>query len=109
MARVGEGGRTAAQTLQKLPIAGGPAMMRLGRTGQTESFLRDAFEQLDMVLEANQHAELKASRQVIQRWLVILAREHLRVICEKLMAAAEAHSDGSQGSAGQSLERRHAY
>ena len=34
-------------------------------------------------------AEIKASQQMIQRWLVIFAREHLPDICEKLMACAE--------------------
>ena len=33
-------------------------------------------------------ADLKASQQMIQRWLVIFARDHPADICEKLMAAA---------------------
>ena len=57
--------------------------MWTARSHETRSFLRDAFEQLDRVLQRKQallgtsaeaDAELKASQQVIQRWLVIFAR-----------------------------------
>ena len=72
---------------------------------QTQTFLQDAFNQLDEVLKRKRAlataeedgadkaqfsaAEIKASQQMIQRWLVIFAREHLPDICEKLMACAE--------------------
>ena len=74
-----------------------------GRALQSASFLNDAFQQLDEVLKRKAEAqaqqppppptqELKASQQMIQRWLVIFARDHPADICEKLMAAAMEHS-----------------
>ena len=74
-----------------------------GRALQSASFLNDAFQQLDEVLKRKAEAqaqqppppptqELKASQQMIQRWLVIFARDHPADICEKLMAAAKEHS-----------------
>ena len=70
-----------------------------------KSFLHDAFQQLDEVLkrrmadvgehvtEAREHRrQIKQADQMIQRWLVVFAREHLADICVKLIHVASEHA-----------------
>ena len=97
------------------PLPGLEDAERIGglAASETRGFLRDAFDQLDQVLrrkvQAEQRAgsssdvkvdsELKASQQMIQRWLVVFAREHLVDICEKLMTAMDDVAPGRHDAA----------
>lgn len=58
-----------------------------------KSVLLDAFEQLEQVVKQRErsgepYGQVRAAEQMIQRWLVVFAREHLADICAKLLQAA---------------------
>eukprot|EP00315_Gephyrocapsa_oceanica_P038271 CAMPEP_0185426998 /NCGR_PEP_ID=MMETSP1365-20130426/15117_1 /TAXON_ID=38817 /ORGANISM="Gephyrocapsa oceanica, Strain RCC1303" /LENGTH=606 /DNA_ID=CAMNT_0028031099 /DNA_START=63 /DNA_END=1880 /DNA_ORIENTATION=- len=82
---------------------------------QQSTFLRDAFTQLDTVVQRKREAaeagrpsgpDLRRSQQVIQRWLVLFARQHLHAICNKLMTVADASDKQDEALAAEKNPRR---
>ena len=72
-----------------------------------QGFVSDAFRTLDEVLKRTQSPSgSRVEQQMIQRWLLVFARQHLSEVCEKLMEALTVY--GASQHAGQRLRLPHA-